>query len=126
VHDRLSKLVSRWGVEIEALEFDQVDVSQAVFQRLNKAHIRLDSIEQKKSDAEGEAAWIERTGAAQAKAEAMRVAEMVQALKESGVDMTANDLREIVIDAIRAATEWGMEGELARYPIPPVVSGDKR
>jgi regulator of protease activity HflC (stomatin/prohibitin superfamily) len=126
VHDRLSKLVSRWGVDIHALEFDQVDVSQAVFQRLNKAHIRLDSIEQKKSDAEGEAAWIERTGAAQAKAEAMRVAEMVQALKESGVDMTANDLREIVIDAIRAATEWGMEGELARYPIPPVVSGDKR
>jgi len=126
VHDRLSKLVSRWGVEIDALEFERIDVDPAVLQRLNKANIRLDNIEQKKSDAEGEAAWIERTGAAQAKAEAMRVAEMVQALKESGVDMTANDLREIVIDAIHASTEWGMEGELARYSIPPVTSGDKR
>src|SRR6266508_2886203 len=35
-------------------------------------------------------------------------------------------VREVVIDAIRASTEWGMEGELARYSIPPVTSGDKR
>jgi SPFH domain / Band 7 family len=126
VQDRLRKLVSRWGVEIDALEFERVEIDPATLQRLNKANIRLDNIEQKKSDAEGEAAWIERTGAAQAKAEAMRVAEMVQALKESGVELSANDLREIVIDAIRAATEWGMEGELARYSPPPVASGDKR
>jgi hypothetical protein len=126
VKDRLSKLVSRWGVDIKGLEFERVDVDYAIFQRLNKAGVRLDNIEQKKSDAEGEAAWIERTGAAQAKAEAMRVAEMVQALKESGVELSANDLREIVIDALRASTEWGMEGELARLSAPPVVSGNKR
>jgi hypothetical protein len=126
VRERLSKLVSRWGVEIHALEFERVDVDFAILQRLNKASVRLDNIEQKKSDAEGEAAWIERTGAAQAKAEAMRVAEMVQALKESGVELSANDLRDIVIDAIRASTEWGMEGELARLAAPPVASGNKR
>src|SRR6266496_510940 len=50
VHDRLSKLVSRWGVEIDALEFERIDVDPAVLQRLNKANIRLDNIEQKKSD----------------------------------------------------------------------------
>jgi regulator of protease activity HflC (stomatin/prohibitin superfamily) len=126
VKDRLSKLVSRWGVDIKDLEFERVDVDYAILQRLNKANVRLDNIEQKKSEAEGEAAWIERTGAAQAKAEAMRVAEMVQALKESGVELSANDLRDIVIDAIRASTEWGMEGELARFAAPSATSGNKR
>jgi hypothetical protein len=126
VKDRLSKLVSRWGVDINGLEFERVDVDAGILQRLNKANMRLDSIEQKKSDAEGEAAWIERTGAAQAKAEAMRVAEMVQALKESGVELSANDLRDIVIDAIRASTEWGMDGELARLSSPSAASGNKR
>jgi len=126
VHERLSKQVNRWGVDIQALEFERVDVDPGILQRLNKANMRQDSIEQRKSDADGEAEWIQRTGAAQAKAEAMRVAEMVQALKESGVELSANDLRDIVIDAIRASSEWGMEGELARLAGSPVASGNKR
>jgi len=124
--ERLSKLVSRWGVEIHALEFERVDVDFAIIQRLNKDFIRKDDTELKEIEAKREATRIKLTGEAQAKAEAMRVAEMVQALKESGVELSANELRDIVLDAIRASTEWGMEGELTRLATPPVASGNKR
>jgi hypothetical protein len=127
VQDRLSKLASQWGVEIKELGFDRVDVDFAVIQRINKAGARMDETELKEIEAKREATRIKLTGEAQAQAEAQRVTEMVRALKESGIELSAEDLREIVMDAVRASTEWGMESELMRYaPVPPAPGSDKK
>jgi hypothetical protein len=44
---------------------------------------------------------------------------MVRALQESGVDLSPEDLEEIVISAIRATSEWGMEGDYMRLLSEP-------
>jgi regulator of protease activity HflC (stomatin/prohibitin superfamily) len=119
VRERLSKAVSRWGVDITSLVFEGVDISMDVRRAINKANIRLDSIEQKKSDAEAEAAWIERTREAQAKADAQRVVEIVRALKADGMELTHDEIRDIVIDAMRVANEYNMDTAFMR----PLLEG---
>jgi hypothetical protein len=119
VRDRLSKAVDRWGVALTGLVFERIDVNPDVMKSINKANIRLDSIEQKKSDAEGEAAWIERTREAQAKADAQRVVEIVRALKADGIDLTPDDIRDIVIDAMRASNEYNIDPMFGR----PLLEG---
>ena len=68
---------------------------------------------------EEEAAWIERTREAQAKADAQRVVEIVRALKADGMELTPDDIRDIVIDAMRAANEYNMDTALMR----PLLEG---
>jgi regulator of protease activity HflC (stomatin/prohibitin superfamily) len=118
VRERISEGVKRWGVSITSLEFDRIDISADVVKSINKANIRIDSVAQKKSEAEGQAIWIETVGEAQAKAEAQRVMQIVQALKNSEVELSPEQLREIVIDAIRAASESSWEGGFGRWNEP--------
>ena len=107
--ERLAEAVRRWGVEVDALEVEKVDFNPDIAKGINKAGVREDETLLEKIKAEREATRIRLTGAAQAEAEAMRVAEMVRTLKESGVDLSPDTLREIVVDAIHAASEASME-----------------
>lgn len=107
--ERLAEAVCRWGVEVDALEVEKVDFNPDIAKGINKAGVREDETLLEKIKAEREATRIRLTGAAQAEAEAMRVAEMVRTLKESGVDLSPDTLREIVVDAIHAASEASME-----------------
>jgi regulator of protease activity HflC (stomatin/prohibitin superfamily) len=110
----LGKQVSRWGVEIVRLEIERIEIDPAVRQRLNKAFIRDELTLEKQVEAQREATRIELTGKAQAEAEAARVREMVRALQESGVDISPEALREIVVEAIHAATEASLESMAIR------------
>jgi regulator of protease activity HflC (stomatin/prohibitin superfamily) len=125
VQERLQERVSRWGVEITGLEFERVDVHPDVYRRINKGFAREEMTIEGRMAAERDATRIELTGAAQAKAEAMRVAELVAALQSANVQLSADDLREIVIDAIHAATDMTLEGGFARALLEP-RSADKK
>ena len=114
MHERLSDAVRRWGIEVLALEIEKVEFNPEIAKGINKANVREDETLVEKIKAEREATRIRLTGAAQAEAEAMRVAEMVKALKESGVDLSPDALREIVIDAIHAAADASLELNTAR------------
>ena len=125
VEERLQHQVSRWGVEITDLEFERVDVHPDVYRRINKAFAREDITTEKRLEAEREATRIMLTGEAQAKTEAMRVAELVSALQHANVQLSAEDLREIVIDAIHAATEMSLEGGFGRALLEPRATDKK-
>lgn len=109
VQELLSKRVSRWGVEISALDIERIDNDPAVLQRLNKASMREDDTLLKRMEAERDATRIQLTGHAQAQVEAARVSALVQALQESGVEISPEMLREIVVEAIHASTEANLE-----------------
>lgn len=127
VRERLSKPVHRWGVAIMNLEFERIDVSVDVIKAINKANIRLDQTEEKRLEAEREAMRIKLLGEAQAESEAIRVTQIVRALKASNVELSADELRDIVIDAIHAAAEINMETALGRplLELPPPAADKK-
>jgi len=130
VRERLSKLVERWGVSLINLEIERIDVNPEIFRGINKAFVREDETTLKRIEAEREATRILVTGEAEAKTEAMRVMELVRAVQSAGVDLSPEDLREIVIDAIRASSDIGFEsvfGHPATEPPPtPKPAGDKK
>jgi hypothetical protein len=114
VRERLAHTVRQWGIEIIALDFERIDYNIEIAKRMNKAAARDEETLEKKTEAEREATRIRLTGAAQAEAEAKRVMEMVKALKDSGIDLSPDVLREIVIDAIHAATEANLDHNTLR------------
>jgi regulator of protease activity HflC (stomatin/prohibitin superfamily) len=129
VRERLSKLVERWGVSIINLEIERIDVNQDIFRGINKAFVREDETTLKRIEAEREATRIVLTGEAQAESEAKRVEKLVSAVQKAGIDLSPADLREIVIDALRASSDMGFEGVFARptsEPPAPRPSGDKK
>ncbi len=76
--------------------------------------MREDETQLKLIEAQREATRIELTGKAQAEVEAVRVMAMVRALQESGVELSPEALREIVVEAIHAATEASFESMAIR------------
>ncbi|MBK9712108.1 MAG: hypothetical protein IPO81_12425 [Kouleothrix sp.] len=127
---QLSKLVHRWGIEIIDLEFDRIDVNPDVFKGINKAFVREDETLLEKIKAEREASHIRLVGEARTEAETKRITQMIQTLRETGADLSADDLRDIVIDAIRYTTEMNMESAFMRAipePAPaPKPAGDSK
>lgn len=114
VRDKLVEAVQRWGIEITEFEFDKVEVNPDVSRSINKAGVREDDTLLEKIKAEREATRIRLTGTAQAEAEAARVAEMVRAMRESGVELSPDVLREIVIDAIHSAVDANLANSTMR------------
>lgn len=112
---RLNELVSRWGVSITMLEFDRVDVDGERFKALNLDRFLEREAKIKRAEAEREATRIRLTLEAEAQAEAERVATMVRMLRDSGVDLSPEQLEKIVITAIRASSESVMEDEYMRF-----------
>ena len=119
IRERLSQHVRRWGVAITSLDFERVDVNPDVMRSINKANIRDDDTLLKEIEAKREATRIKLLGDAVASSEAERVRAIVTALQETGLDISAEDLREIVIDAIHASADVTMETALVR----PMLEG---
>jgi regulator of protease activity HflC (stomatin/prohibitin superfamily)/uncharacterized membrane protein YhaH (DUF805 family) len=117
VRTHLSAAVSRWGVELTGLVFEHVEVSREVAQSFNKVRMREEQAIDKEEQAKSEATRIKLLGDAQADAQSRRVMRLVQALKASGVQLSDEALRNIVIDAIYASADVNMEGAIMR-PLP--------
>ena len=129
VREQLNARIKRWGVTADRLEIDWVNVKGEIFKGINKAKVREDMTEERRLEAEREAKWVELVGKAQALVEAERVRHLVTALQETGVDISADELREIVLDAIHASADVNMETALARPmlegPAPKPAGGAK-
>ena len=119
VREQLNARIKRWGVTADRLEIDWVNVKGEIFKGINKAKVREDMTEERRLEAEREAKWVELVGKAQALVEAERVRHLVTALQETGVDISAEDLRDIVLDAIHASADVNMETALVR----PMLEG---
>jgi len=129
VHHRLSEMVNRWGVRVTLLEFDRVDVDAERWRSMYKEMILERETREERVKAEREATRIKLTREAEANAEAERIKVMVTALQEKGIELSPEALEDIVISAIRASMEWGMEAEFSRYAAPPpsgAPGGDKK
>lgn len=114
VRARLGEAVRRWGIELLAIDFERIDFNPEIAKSIFKAAGREDETLHEKIKAERDATRIRLTGAAQAEAEAQRVAEMVKALRESGIELSPEALREIVVDAIHAAADAYIENGVIR------------
>ena len=129
VRERLSELVRRWGVAVNSLDFERVDVNPDVMKSINKVNIREDETLLREIEAKREARRLELLVDAQVNSEAKRVKQLVTALQETGVDLSADDLREIVLDAIHASVDVNMETALMRPmlegPAPKPAAGAK-
>lgn len=119
VLDRLRKVVSRWGVEITALDFERVDVNPDVAKAINKASGRQDETDMKKIEAERDAMRIDLVLGAEINAEAQRVKAIIGALREAGVELTP----DLIVKTITATADWQMEGDfsLLTQQLPPAM-----
>jgi regulator of protease activity HflC (stomatin/prohibitin superfamily) len=130
VRDHLSKAVRRWGVELTGLVFERVEVNPEVRKAINKSAMREEDTLVKEVEAKREATRIKLLGDAQAQVEADRVSRIVGAIQKAGVELSAEELRDIVIDAIHASAEVNMETALAARPLlePPAArpAADKK
>jgi len=118
VLDHLRELVHRWGVDITDLRFERIEFNPEVAKSINKAGIREDDTLMKKIEAERDAMRIDLVLGAEVRAEAERVRAIIEALKDSGVEITP----DLVVKAITASSDWQMEGDfslLTQQPASP-------
>jgi regulator of protease activity HflC (stomatin/prohibitin superfamily) len=120
VQEQMNERVKRWGVDVTSLEIVRILVNPDIVKGIKKKDGWSDETELKEIEAKREATYIELTGEARAKVEALRVTSLVQALAETGVQLSPEELREIVIDAIRAASESSWESAFGRMNDPVV------
>jgi hypothetical protein len=128
VEKQLTQRAEHWGIEILRLDIEEIDVDPERFKAFNKEKIRQGDAEDAHLKAERDADYIRVTRQAEAEAEAARIEHLVRALKESGVPLSPETLEEIVVNAIRATTDWEMETAFTRYPseLPAKPAGDQK
>lgn len=128
-HQQLSEQVQHWGMTIAVLEFDHIDVDRERFKAANMESTIERETRMKEIEAKREATRITLMREAAATAEAQRVTKLIQAIKESGVELSPDDLEDIVLSAIRASSDGGLEGEywrLASEAAPVATSSEKK
>lgn len=121
--DYLQKRTELWGAEVETLEFENIEVGEALWKLLTKDLAK--ERREKETDAEIAAHRLRELGYAVAASEAQRLELVIQKLKEQGVELPP----DVLISAIRNPFELIIEGDftpLARPPEPPKPPGDKK
>jgi regulator of protease activity HflC (stomatin/prohibitin superfamily) len=116
VRDQLRHLVSQWGVEIINVRFDRVDINPEVARAINKANIRIDDTEMRRIEAERDATRIDLVLGSEVNVEAKRVTAIINALRESGVEITP----DLVVKTITATADWQMESDFSLLMQNPV------
>lgn len=108
IYDRLEKQIDNWGARLLGVDVDHFEVESIRFRTPEiEAAIR-------EREATQEATRIRLVRQAEAEAEAERVKQLVQTLKEAGVDLSETIIEDIVISAVQASTEWGLDNEYQR------------
>jgi hypothetical protein len=104
----LKVLVSRWGVTVTHLDIDLYKLDRELIGRLTENVDRKLMREQKEQQAAAvnDAFYVDLVGKAEAEVEARRVRNLIETLYDQvGDRLTAAELEEIIISAIRAAGE---------------------
>jgi len=113
--ERLNERMNTWGIQVLVLEFIRFEVESERFKLANRERTR--SIEEIDAEhyAKLEADRIKRMLTSEVEAEALRVRAIIDALRQSGVEITA----DIVIKAIHAASDRTLDGD---YQLPPTTA----
>lgn len=112
VLERLNALVIEWGAEAELVELDFFKVDEQRFRNADPDRRRTIEAAEAAHLAAMEANRLKLVLGSEVEAEAQRVKAIIDALRQSEVDITP----DVVIRAIRAASDWVMEGEYTLQP----------
>lgn len=133
VHARLAEEVERWGVTIDSLALNYYKVDGERFRFLIRDQLNEGETRQRTLEMIREANRMRITMAAEAEMEGQRVAQLVKALRESGVELTPEMLQVIVKSALWNTEIWQEENEFVPYPpdvraksMPPARPPDRR
>jgi len=118
VGERLNDLVYKWGARAEIVELDYFKVDGERFRNADPARRREIEAAEAAHLAGMEATRLRRVLETEVEAEALRVRAIIEALRQSEVEITP----DVVIRAIRAASDWVMEGDYTLQPTTPPTS----
>jgi hypothetical protein len=132
VLERLNVLVDHWGAEAELVELDFFKVDGERFRAADPDRRRAQEVAEANHLAAMEAHRLKQVLNSEVEAEALRVKAIIEALRQSNVEITS----DVVIRAIRAASDWTLDSEYSLQPttapisIPPPApkppAGDKK
>jgi len=118
IHERLNELVSDWGAKIIVIELDYFKVDPERFRNFDPARRRDGEAVEAMHLAKMEADRVKRVLTSEVESEADRVKAIIKALSDSGVEITP----DVVIRAIRAASDWVLEGDYTLLPKTAPIS----
>jgi hypothetical protein len=118
VQERLTVLVSDWGAEVEIVELDFFKVDGDRFRNADPDRRRTLEMAEAEHHAKMEANRLKQVLNSEVEAEAQRVRAIIEALRQSNVEITS----DVVIRAIRAASDWTMDGEYSLQPTTAPIS----
>lgn len=105
VRGQLSETAQNVGIEIVSLDVEKVDLEPGHIQR----HKRPSIIQREKDDAERqatiEAQRIKMIGEAEAVAQATAIGNMIKAIQDQGVNLSAEDIEQIVFSVLEERNE---------------------
>jgi hypothetical protein len=118
VLERLNELVDEWGAKVEIVEMDAFKVDGERFRNADPERRRTIEFAEAEHNAKMEAERLRRVLGSEVEAEAQRVRAIIEALRQSEVEITP----DVVIRAIRAASDWTMDGEYSLQPTAAPIS----
>jgi hypothetical protein len=118
VLERLNALVGEWGAEAELVELDSFKVDGERFRNADPERRRATEATEAAHHAKMEAERLKLVLGSEVEAEAQRVKAIIDALRQSNVEITP----DVVIRAIRAASDWTMDGEYSLQPTTAPIS----
>jgi hypothetical protein len=118
VLERLNALVCDWGAEAELVELDFFKVDGERFRNADPVRRRENEVAEATHHAAMEAYRLKLVLGSEVEAEAQRVKAIIEALRQSNVEITP----DVVIRAIRAASDWTMDGEYSLQPTTAPIS----
>jgi hypothetical protein len=118
VLERLNALVRDWGAEAELVELDFFRVDGERFRNADPERRRATELAEATHHAVMEANRLKLVLGSEVEAEAQRVKAIIEALRQSNVEITP----DVVIRAIRAASDWTMDGEYSLQPTTAPIS----
>jgi hypothetical protein len=108
IRKRVEQLFTQWGASLRVLELDQMVVVPE-FVAVDPERRRKDELLEAKHQAMIEATRVRLMLSSEVEAEAERVKAIVEALRESNLDVNP----DVVIRAMRASPEWANDNEYA-------------
>jgi hypothetical protein len=116
--EKLSILMDAWGAEPVIVELDNIKVDGDRFRNADPERRRTIEFAEAEHQAKMEAERLRRVLGSEVAAEAQRVKAIIEALRESNVEITP----DVVIRAIRAASDWTLDGDYSLQPTTAPIS----
>jgi len=129
IRKRLNQLMDDWGATAKLIELDHFKLDPDRVRNADPARRRDSEVAEAEHLSKIEAARVKRVLSSEVEAEADRVKAIIEALRVSNVEITP----DVVIRAIRAASDWVMESDYTLLPTtgptshtPPPKPADKK